>query len=708
MPGVETSWPVEESPSLIYRNLSQRVVYLVGIGYLAIALVRLMRLGIQWWWLQQMLGKAQPADSQVSTFCAAVANRWQLKRCPRIVVSDKIEIPLAAGVLHPVIVLPAGFWDRLSPVELQFVISHECSHIAEHDLHWALLSEVVRCVLWPHPLVWRLPELHRAACDLRCDAAVAGRDYVRYRKMLAELALNLNCRQHRLPAMSFATPSDIIRRVDRLQHESDAAALCGRRRLGAAALMCLLSIAGTVSINGCADEIDADATDEVEITVLNENDEPVVGADVRVDGLRTKKESASAYGNRLQTSGKTNDKGIATVKYPRYVLEEMETGHLCLTVTHPEYSLQNIQTYDLELREAIHLQAGRRLTVNAIDSNSGDRITQGLHVLLPGRVGSEVWTNGNDGTLVSSTVDRETSCLLLVCLQEGKPTLFSDLIDLGDFGGDDVTIDKIPMSPGKRVTGRLSDNVTTPVENGYVGLCVSMAPDTVSSYDTCIMWSDYTTVAADGTFEFESIPREADIQLTAISDGWVSVSAEPTSVLERFPYVTTPQHAENMHNTITISQSFPPETQQPLILEMEQTATCHFLVVDVDDQPVAAAQIFMSPNTANAPGPGGIVGYYYRTAATLGMTEAERGQVTPEAKRFRMRYQATTDGEGKATIESVPPQRGIGVDIYHPKLEMSSGERGEFHRGTHVQLTPGETQDVTLRVEAKGAEVLGR
>ena len=82
LPGVETSWPVEKSPSLIYQNLFQRVVYLVGIGYLAIALVRLMRLGFQWYWLKQMLGKAQPADSQVSTFCAAVANRWQLKRCP--------------------------------------------------------------------------------------------------------------------------------------------------------------------------------------------------------------------------------------------------------------------------------------------------------------------------------------------------------------------------------------------------------------------------------------------------------------------------------------------------------------------------------------------------------------------------------------------------------------------------------------------------
>jgi hypothetical protein len=285
---------------------------------------------------------------------------------------------------------------------------------------------------------------------------------------------------------------------------------------------------------------------------------------VLVDGLRTKKESASGYGNRLRTSGTTNDNGIANVKYPRYVLEEMETGHLILTVTHPEYSPQNLQSYD------------------------------------------------------------------------------------------------------------------------------------------------YTTIAADGTFEFESIPHDADIQLSAISDGWVSVSAEPASVLERFPYITTPEHAEHTHNTMTVSQSFPRETQQPLLLEMEQTATCNFLVVDAVDRPVAGAQIVMSPNTANAGGLGGTVGSYFRTATTLEIPKADRKVETPDAKRFRMRFNATTDSEGRATIKSVPPLRGIGVDVYHPKFEMPSGERGEFHRGTRVQLAPGEIQDVTLRVEAKGAHVLGR
>ncbi len=328
--------------------------------------------------------------------------------------------------------------------------------------------------------------------------------------------------------------------------------------------------------------------------------------------------------------------------------------------------------------------------------------------MLPGRAESEAWTNNNHGTLVSPTIDRETPCLLLICLREGKPTLFSNLIDLSKFDGDEFKLDKIPLSPGTHVKGRLSDNVTTPVKNGEVSVVVSMAPENPNSYDTCIMWYDSAKIAANGTFEFESIPRGADIQLTAITDGWVSVSADPESVLKRFHYVTTPQHAESMHRSITIAQSFSPETPHPLIVEMEQTATCHFLVVDADDKPVANAQISMSPNNANAPGRGGIVGSFHRTAASLGLTQQELQKVAPDMKRILGRYHTTTDADGKATIESVPPLKGIGVDIFHPEFVMPTGVRGKFHRGTVIELTPGEVQDVTLHVEAKGVNVLGR
>ncbi len=294
--------------------------------------------------------------------------------------------------------MPKGFSDRLSAEQLQLVISHECSHLAAHDLSCELLIEFVSFVLWPHPLVWRLPDLHRAACDLRCDAIAARRDFIGYRKMLAELALNLSCRSHQLLAMSFATRLDIMRRVDRLQNSPVSQSLTGRCRLAAAALLCLMCVAGTIGINGYADEVDLNATNEVKITVLNEKYEPNAGDEVRVEGLRTKKEPGRGHGNRLQTTEKTSETGVARVKYPRYVLEEIETGQLILTVTHSEYSLKNIQSYDLESQDVILLEPGRRLTVNAIDSTSGDLVTQGLHALLPGRAASDVWTHNNDST----------------------------------------------------------------------------------------------------------------------------------------------------------------------------------------------------------------------------------------------------------------------------------------------------------------------
>ena len=206
--------------------------------------------------------------------------------------------------------------------------------------------------------------------------------------------------------------------------------------------------------------------------------------------------------------------------------------------------------------------------------------------------------------------------------------------------------------------------------------------------------------------------------MTAVNDDWVSVSAPAEEILGRFPYVTTAEHAQHMHDTMVIGQPFAPDAPRPLVLEMERTATCDFTVVDNAGEAVEGAAIYMSPNKAVAPGPGGVIGMYSRTVDILGKTADEMRAFFGEKRQAALasddpddrfgRYMAKTDKSGKATLRALPGKRSELIILEHEQFELGTLKHAAFHRGANVDLTPGQTTEVKLTVQKKGVEVLGR
>ena len=110
------------------------------------------------------------------------------------------------------------------------------------------------------------------------------------------------------------------------------------------------------------------------------------------------------------------------------------------------------------------------------------------------------------------------------------------------------------------------------------------------------------TINEDGTFVFQSVPRDLPVQLSGIADGWVSTSASAADILSRFPYVSSQQHASTMHHTIVVSQLFPPRRNRQIVLAMEPTATCRIKVATATGTAVPDVALSMSPNIAWSPG----------------------------------------------------------------------------------------------------------
>lgn len=135
----------------------------------------------------------------------------------RLRVSPDVAVPLAAGLLQPVVLLPED-WRRWRPEVRRAVLSHEFAHVRRRDLQVLAVSRWVRSILWFHPAAWWVVRRIAELAEMSCDAAVAGKicTPARYSEILVEFAGQVGRRGRRatLPGLAMAGDSPLGRRID--------------------------------------------------------------------------------------------------------------------------------------------------------------------------------------------------------------------------------------------------------------------------------------------------------------------------------------------------------------------------------------------------------------------------------------------------------------------------------------------------------------
>jgi uncharacterized protein (TIGR03435 family) len=122
--------------------------------------------------------------------------------------------PGIAGLWKPVLLLPAGIEQLLTPQQLDAVIAHELCHVRRNDNLLASIHMLVEAIFWFHPLVWwvgaRLVEERERACDEA--VLIQGKDPGDY----AEAILNVCKRYVESPMLcvSGVTGADLKKRIE--------------------------------------------------------------------------------------------------------------------------------------------------------------------------------------------------------------------------------------------------------------------------------------------------------------------------------------------------------------------------------------------------------------------------------------------------------------------------------------------------------------
>ncbi len=83
--------------------------------------------------------------------------------------STSLIEPGVFGIFRPVLLLPAGIAERLTPEQLRAILAHELSHVRRRDNLTGSLHMLAEALFWFHPLVWwigtRLVEERERSCD---------------------------------------------------------------------------------------------------------------------------------------------------------------------------------------------------------------------------------------------------------------------------------------------------------------------------------------------------------------------------------------------------------------------------------------------------------------------------------------------------------------------------------------------------------------
>jgi uncharacterized protein (TIGR03435 family) len=83
--------------------------------------------------------------------------------------SPSLLEPGVVGLWRPILLVPVGITDRLTPAQFEAVLAHELCHVRRRDNLFASIHMLVEAMFWFHPVVWwvggRLVEERERACD---------------------------------------------------------------------------------------------------------------------------------------------------------------------------------------------------------------------------------------------------------------------------------------------------------------------------------------------------------------------------------------------------------------------------------------------------------------------------------------------------------------------------------------------------------------
>ena len=157
--------------SLIIGSAS--VIQITGVIWGVIAIIRLIQFARLYIMQRNVCHRSILYGSEEYTaVLRKVCEKRNYKHKILLTRSSEITSPICIGIRNPYIVLPER---SFSVTELEYIFSHEITHLKNHDLCYLMAANLLTCIFWWNPLTYVVRAELEYALEVRCDIAATAR-----------------------------------------------------------------------------------------------------------------------------------------------------------------------------------------------------------------------------------------------------------------------------------------------------------------------------------------------------------------------------------------------------------------------------------------------------------------------------------------------------------------------------------------------------
>ncbi len=437
----------------------------------------------------------------------------------------------------------------------------------------------------------------------------------------------------------------------------------------------------------------------VTVEVRDEDNQPIMGAEIILFGLRLtgdKRGSTYRWDNTIhgpKQVNPTNKNGKTSINYPIYgVPNDRElTGALIFAVVHPDYASAMVQSFSVNGDAPIQMTRGIPIKVSGYYGSERSPVTELVPFITGTMIRRADWSRSEDGTYALGKLAPGQHLLQLMGKHPTGEIVFSERVEFLAEAGETYTFD-LELKKGIRLEGRLDAEVPRPVTGGRA--LISVWPPEVPAwtnssekneipepYREVRAWSTYRPIQADGSFVFESIPP-GRMDLIVHGKGFMSLDGPDPNRSPNSPPVGPPGFG------IPLSYSLEAPVTK-IQVPTEATATLEVTAKSFWGSPVHGAIVAVSPNI-------------FRMHGILGRTvESSETPFRNVTALPDIPFVATTDRFGMAVIPNIPAT-DRGITIFHPSFQRAgSGADQPNDPLVHVFFTSGQTNRIPVTLKRK-------
>lgn len=138
-------------------------------SWIGIAAVLLARLACQYVLLRRMKRESDAPAAELQTLFDSLRERALPGRQAKLLISDELSTPLAAGLAQPTVLLPKDLHDASDATNLEGILLHELAHLRRYDDWTNLVQQILRAVFFFHPAVWWISRRMTVDREIACD-----------------------------------------------------------------------------------------------------------------------------------------------------------------------------------------------------------------------------------------------------------------------------------------------------------------------------------------------------------------------------------------------------------------------------------------------------------------------------------------------------------------------------------------------------------